>query len=139
MIEFIYIISFAGIILYFLTLLIFICMNRNNFSANLPSQIKMSRWFFSIELALPTAGWFTLIVDHYLRLSEPMYVVVLIVLYLAWFALWFAFAKHSIKEWFVPFAKLPQLPILFFPKNKGHIIALIIFIILMAAFLFGPF
>lgn len=139
MIEFLYIISFAGIILYLLTLFIFICMNRKSFSSNLPSQIKLSRWLFSLELSLPTAGWFTLIVDHYFHLSESMFIVVLIVLYLAWFALWFELAKHSIKEWFVPFSKLPQLPIPFFPKSRGHIIALIIFFILLVAFLFGPF
>ena len=135
--DFVLFSGLGGVLAFGAVIIYFIIKNRTRISANFSSQLQAFRWIFAITLSFPTAGAFAIMARHYFGLSETGLIATWIGFYIVWFVLWYLLAKYSITEWFVPFAKMPKLPIPFFPKSKGAILALIIITILMTAYMFG--
>ena len=69
MTEFVVILGFTGLIMYFVVTIIYICLNRKTFSDKLPDQLKRYRWIFAGTLSLAFGSCFAMIVNHYAHLS----------------------------------------------------------------------
>lgn len=136
--EFLFITVFVGLIGFLLLTSIFICMNRKEFSKNLPKQIKIYRWIYACGSALTWAGVATFIVRQFFHPSDQNLYIIWAVLFILLFAGIYMYVKSTIKEWFIPNQKLPKLPIRFIPKNKKNLLLIIIFFILIAILFIGP-
>lgn len=133
---FVIITGMGGFILYSFLKFYFIFKNSKHFSENLPQQVRTFRIIVPFLLALPMAGIFALLTDKYFGTSGNTFYMAWSGFYIVWYIIWRIFAKHSITDWFVPFRPRPTLPIKFLPRNPAHIIALIVFIILMLLLIF---
>ena len=139
MTELLVILGFVGLLSYLVATFIYIYSNRKAFSDKLAEQLKTYRWIYAGTLSLAIGSWFALIVNHYTHLSKLYLAIVWIIMIVLWYAIWYIAARQTITEWFIPLSKRPQLPLHIIPRNKKHLIVLIIFFIIVAAFLFGPF
>lgn len=139
MTELIVILGFVGLVMYFVITIIYIILNRKKFADNLPVQLKAYRWVYASTLSFAIGSWFALIVNHWAHLSDSNLLIVWVGMVAMWFIIWYIAAIYTITEWFIPLSKRPQLPLHIIPKDKKRLIVLIIFFILVAAFMFGPF
>lgn len=121
---------------YYLITITFLLINRKKFSPRLPEQLKVYRWIYALTLALDFASLLTLVVMRFANLSDLYLYVIWAALFVVFFIGLFIFAKYTITEWFLPFQKLPKLPLHYIPRNKRSIALIILITIIVLLFVF---